>query len=123
MDQWLAVDDRCQDTELRGSELRARAQHWAPLANVLAGVADVLARVAQVSDDHPVARRGPGVFLADHRIRALGQRRPGENPRRLARADRPPWKFPRRDRLDDTELDEAARQIGGAAGVAVHRRI
>ena len=63
-----------------------------------------------------------GVFLDDDRVGAFGQRRAGEDARGLALAKHPAKPGPGRDFGDDAQRCRHRRDIGGAHGIAVHRR-
>ena len=126
MDGDDAAPEGCQHAEMGGTESRARGQHLLALAHILAGVPHVLADLHLDAHANPVAD-AIGVFLAYDRVRTGRNRRTREDAGRLAGLDLAIDDRSRGHLGHDPERDGARRrrtlQVGGAHGVAIHRRV
>src|SRR6266571_2210294 len=127
-DPWRAIHDRQfvgqrrEHAELRRAEYGARREREGALRDVLAAAPQVLAGVAHVADRDSRLGEGLGVFLPDHAVRSLGERRAREDARRLPGADGLAGEVAGRHRLDDLQLDWSG-DVDTPYRVAVHRRV
>src|SRR5439155_1649326 len=82
-----AVGDRGEHPELGGAKCGARRQRDVALPDILAAAADVLPGIPAVAHRDAAVVEQLDVLLADHAVGASGERRAGEDPGGLARAD------------------------------------
>ena len=103
-----------------GEAAAALEQHVA-LAEIDAGGPDMPPGNGGFRDGDMIAVDA-GVFLDDDGIGALGDDAPGENARRLARANRTAERPSRRDLADHLQPRLKISCVGRAHSIAVHRR-
>ena len=104
------------------SEAAARREHRFALGEVESARAHVFAG-GDAGRKHDLGALAARLFLHDDGVGAVRHRRAGENPHRLARRDAAVEGASRRQLADHREPGRRRRGIGGAHGVAVHRRI
>ena len=128
---WIHADPRCSDARqqphVSRAQHRALPEHGLARGEVATRGPDVVTGDGLVLDDHPVVAVAPGPLDHHDGVRAVGDRRAGHDPDRLARPDRRRGRVARRKVADDTQPDTGIRPgaggVGGAERVTVHRRV
>jgi hypothetical protein len=121
MDEEPRPVHRRGETDVARRQARSGMEQHLALGEIEPGAAHVSAELGALDDADDVAV-ALGVFLDDDRVGAFGERRTGEDARRLALTDNPGKPGARRDFGDDAQISRHRRDIGGAHRVAVHRR-
>ena len=124
VDAQLATSERRRQTKLGRAKTPSRGKRRLAQRHVLAGVAAVGALADAGLQPHPTIRGGGAIFLHQHRVGAVGHRRPGEDADRLAAPDRAVERVARGGAAPDRQFGfTVGRKIGVGHGIAVDRAV